>query len=173
MIPNNIRKVLIDFTFGLNEIGILDKCYRNYQGEDRYLLIVMMQERMDCAVEDVQKLIQDTDDISYKGNIKVLSFKGFLEFLGLSLSSNRITEVKGLNNLIHLESLSLSRNYITEIKGLNRLQSLKRLDLSWNEITQIQGLENLVNLQELKLWVIPLRNLQSRTKKAILLLERL
>ncbi|MFW9873647.1 MAG: hypothetical protein ACFFG0_11120 [Candidatus Thorarchaeota archaeon] len=86
--PDKIRTVVVDITFGLNIIGIVDKCYRQYQSEDRYLLIVMMQERMECAVEDVQKLIQDTDDINYKGNIKVLSFRGFLEFLGLRKTIN-------------------------------------------------------------------------------------
>ena len=83
LIPDNITKVLVDFTFGLNIIGILDKCYRDYQSEDRYLLIVMMRERIDCTAEGVQKLIQETGDISNKVNIKVINFTRFLEFLGL------------------------------------------------------------------------------------------
>ena len=80
---DNIGKILIDFTFGLNIITILNKCYRYYQSENRYLLIVMMRERKDCTVKIVQNIIQETGDISNKENIKVLNFTEFLEFLGL------------------------------------------------------------------------------------------
>lgn len=55
--PNKIRRVAVDFTFGLNIIGILDKCYRQYQSEERYLTIVMMREQKGCTVEFIQKLI--------------------------------------------------------------------------------------------------------------------
>lgn len=81
--PNKIRIVVVDITFGLNIIGILDKCYRQYQSEDRYLLIVMMRERNGCTVEIIQKLIQEAHDINKKDHIKVINFKGYLEFLGL------------------------------------------------------------------------------------------
>jgi len=81
--PNKIRMVVVDITFGLNIIGILDKCYRQYQSEDRYLLIVMMLEQNGSNVEIIQKLIQEADDINKKDHIKVINFKEYLEFLGL------------------------------------------------------------------------------------------
>jgi len=81
--PNKIRIVVVDITFGLNIIGILDKCYRHYQSENRYLLIVMMRERKDCTVEIIQKLIQEANNINKKDHIRVINFKGYLEFLGL------------------------------------------------------------------------------------------
>jgi len=81
--PSKIRIVVVDITFGLNIIGILDKCYRQYQSEDRYLLIVMMRERNGCTVEIIQKLIQEANDINKKAQIKVINFKEYLEFLGL------------------------------------------------------------------------------------------
>lgn len=80
---DNIGKVLIDFTFGLDIITILNKCYRYYQSENRYLLIVMMRERKDCTVKIVRNLIQETGDIGNREKIRVLNFTEFLEFLGL------------------------------------------------------------------------------------------
>ncbi len=80
--PNIIRVVVIDFTFGLNILGILDKCYRRYQSEERYLIIVMMREQKGCTVEIIQRLIQEAQ-INKKESIKVINFKGYLEFLGL------------------------------------------------------------------------------------------
>ena len=81
--PNEIRIVVVDITFGLTIIGILDKCYRQYQSEDRYLLIVMMREGNGCTVEIIQKLIQEAYDINKKDHIKVINFKEYLEFLSL------------------------------------------------------------------------------------------
>ena len=81
--PNKINRVVIDVTFGSNIIGILDKCYRQYQSEDRYLMILMMRERKDCNAEIIQRLIQETQNINKKDHIKVINFKGYLEFLGL------------------------------------------------------------------------------------------
>ena len=79
---------MVDITFGLNIIGILDKCYRQYQSEDRYLLIVMMRERNSSNVKIIQKLIQESHDINKKDHIKVINFKEYLEFLGLRKNIN-------------------------------------------------------------------------------------
>ncbi len=86
--PNKIRKVVVDITFGLNIIWILDKCYRQYQSEERYLMIVMIRERNGCTVEIIQKLIQEAQNINKKDHIKVINFKGYLEFLGLRKKIN-------------------------------------------------------------------------------------
>jgi len=81
--PNKIKRVVVDVTFGSNIIGILDKCYRQYQSEDRYLIIVMMREEKGCTVEIIQRLIKEAQNINKKDHIKVINFKGYLEFLGL------------------------------------------------------------------------------------------
>ncbi len=86
--PSKIRIVAVDITFGLNIIGILDKCYRQYQSEDSYLLIVMMRERNGSNVEIIQKLIQEAHDINKKEHINVINFKEYLEFLGLRKNIN-------------------------------------------------------------------------------------
>ena len=74
---------MVDITFGTDIITILDKCFRQYQSEDRYLMIVMMRERKGCTAETIQRLIQETQNINKKDHIKVINFKGYLEFLGL------------------------------------------------------------------------------------------
>ncbi len=67
----------------------------------------------------------------------------------LDLSSNQITEIKGLDKLVNLQELYLNNNKISEIKGLDNLVNLKKLHLKNNQITEIKGLDNLINLQEL------------------------
>ena len=69
----------------------------------------------------------------------------------LNLCYNKITEIKGLDKLVNLQVLYLSSNQITEIKGIGNLVNLQELILSCNEITEIKGLDNLVNLQKLRL----------------------
>jgi Leucine-rich repeat (LRR) protein len=68
------------------------------------------------------------------------------------LYNNQITEIKGLDQLIHLQVLSLSNNQITEIKGLDQLIRLQVLYLYNNQITEIKGLDQLIHLQELYLY---------------------
>ena len=69
----------------------------------------------------------------------------------LILDNNVISEIKGLENLTHLEHLSLRKNHITEIKGLERLKYLKILDLSHNNISEIKNIEKLTHLRVLRL----------------------
>jgi len=98
--PNKIRVVVVDITFGLNIIGILDKCYRQYQSEDRLLLIVMMRERKGCTAEIIQNLIQETQNINKKEHIKVINSKGYLEFLGLQKRIDNFRTLSEMENKI-------------------------------------------------------------------------
>jgi hypothetical protein len=70
----------------------------------------------------------------------------------LNLSCNELTEIKGLETLVNLQSLDLCRNELTGIKGLEALVNLLELWLSGNELTEIKGLETLVKLQSLNLF---------------------
>lgn len=66
----------------------------------------------------------------------------------LDLAGNRISEIKGLDNLTKIEDLDLGTNQILEIKGLENLVNLKELFLPGNRISEVKGLDNLVNLKE-------------------------
>jgi len=63
----------------------------------------------------------------------------------------RITDIKGLDKLHHLEDLELGGNSISKIEGLDSLKSLRRLNLFSNKIKKIQGLDKLTNLEKLNL----------------------
>jgi Leucine-rich repeat (LRR) protein len=47
------------------------------------------------------------------------------EITGLNLSGNKITEIRGLEQLTQLQKLGLSSNQITELKGLEQLTLYK------------------------------------------------
>jgi internalin A len=65
----------------------------------------------------------------------------------LNLSSNRLSEIKGLDKFRKLQYLSLSNNQLSEIKGLEKLVFLTTLRLSYNQLREIKGLEKLVFLR--------------------------
>ena len=69
----------------------------------------------------------------------------------LSLQSNELTDVKGLEKLTQLRSLTLFINQLTEVKGLEKLTKLTYLNLSDNQLTDVKGLENLTKLEWLYL----------------------
>jgi Leucine-rich repeat (LRR) protein len=70
----------------------------------------------------------------------------------LSVSSNLIRQIAGLDHLTVLVDLDLSHNEIQRISGLEGLRSLTRLNLSHNKIQTVTNLEPVAGtLQELRL----------------------
>ncbi len=77
--------------------------------------------------------------------ISFSSFNSLERLKSLSLSHNRIREIKDLSWQINLKELNLSHNMITDIVEIDLLwvviqQGLKVLDLSYNKISEIKGL---------------------------------
>jgi len=70
----------------------------------------------------------------------------------LTLRSNDISKIAGLEKLSSLKVLLLSSNKIRKIAGLEKLSSLHKLSLSSNQIRKIEGLEQLANLNSLWLY---------------------
>ena len=66
----------------------------------------------------------------------------------LSIQSNRITVIEGLDELENLEEFYISNNGIREIQGLQRNVKLVTLDLASNFIEHVGNVSHLVNLQE-------------------------
>lgn len=93
----------------------------------------------------------------------------------LSIQSNRITVIEGLQDLARLEELYLSHNGIKCIQGLENLVSLCKhtvmvdyyglfiqvnlntLDLASNQIKKLENVAHLVNLEEFWVCFNPLR----------------
>ncbi|XP_037821947.1 dynein light chain 1, axonemal [Lucilia sericata] len=68
----------------------------------------------------------------------------------LSLSTNMIEKIFGLNGMKNLRVLSLARNYIKQISGLEAVaDTLQELWISYNLIEKIKGLSALRNLKVL------------------------
>uniref|UniRef100_H2ZBF6 Protein phosphatase 1 regulatory subunit 7 n=1 Tax=Ciona savignyi TaxID=51511 RepID=H2ZBF6_CIOSA len=66
----------------------------------------------------------------------------------LSLHSNRIQHLDGIESASHLKSLDVSSNQLTSMAGLERMHTLRSLNLASNSLTTIclTGLRSLVEL---------------------------
>ena len=70
----------------------------------------------------------------------------------LALNDNKLTDVKGLENLTQLTRLDLDDNKLTEVpKELEKLTKLKTLFLSRNQLTSVKDLEKPRQLEVLRL----------------------
>lgn len=67
----------------------------------------------------------------------------------LSIQSNRLSRISGLEDLPSLEELYISHNALSEISGLDQNHSLRVLDISGNRIGALQNLKHLKKLEEL------------------------
>ena len=67
----------------------------------------------------------------------------------LSIQSNRLTQISGLDGLINLEELYLAHNALTEISGLDYTLKLRTLEISNSQIKHLTNLKQLSNLEEL------------------------
>lgn len=69
----------------------------------------------------------------------------------LCLHGNRLSNLRGVENLKGLVDLDLSSNCLTDISALRALKRLRTLELSSNRIRNLDGLGHLDSLQELRL----------------------
>lgn len=67
----------------------------------------------------------------------------------MSIQSNRIVKLEGLEGLDSLEEIYISHNGLTRIEGLEKSPKLRVLDISANQITKLENLSHLENLEEL------------------------
>ncbi|XP_050084026.1 dynein axonemal light chain 1-like [Anopheles aquasalis] len=68
----------------------------------------------------------------------------------LSLSSNMIEKISGLNGMKNLRILSLARNYIKSLSGIEAIgETLEELWISYNQIDRLKGIESLRKLKVL------------------------
>ena len=66
----------------------------------------------------------------------------------LSIQSNRLPVISGLDALVNLEELYISHNALTHISGLDNNRNLRMIDISSNQITQLSNLQHLEHLEE-------------------------
>lgn len=128
----------------------------------------VIKGRLDLSKKDISD-IEQIEGLALLTNLKELDLSGNyiteikglesllnLETLKLDAKLNEyervVSEIKGLNTLTKLKDLSLQHQYkIEELKGIEKLISLVRLILNHNKIAEIRNLENLRNLEFLGL----------------------
>ncbi|XP_071742344.1 protein phosphatase 1 regulatory inhibitor subunit PPP1R7 homolog [Rutidosis leptorrhynchoides] len=84
-----------------------------------------------------------------RNRIKSINLCGLKCIKKLSLQSNRLTSMKGLEECTSLEELYLSHNGITKMEGLSTLANLRVLDVSSNKLAAIEDIEKLTCLEDL------------------------
>lgn len=67
----------------------------------------------------------------------------------LSIQSNRIRAISGLDQLPQLEELYISHNALTSLSGLENTKALRVLDISNNKIEKLEGVGHLEEIEEL------------------------
>ena len=77
----------------------------------------------------------------------------------LSIQSNRLTKLEGLDTLKALEELYLSHNGIQKLEGLDNNLSLTTLDFAANQVTVIENVGHLKKLSQF--WVRLTRSQQA------------
>ncbi|KKM72148.1 hypothetical protein LCGC14_1423410, partial [marine sediment metagenome] len=87
-IPEGIELITVDYTFTSNEDWIKDKFYKNYQAEDRFLIIVLLGEKNPIKVQklrDMLRVLEKYDDGSkYFDHIQILTSHEYKKFLGVT-----------------------------------------------------------------------------------------
>ena len=125
-IPNNIKKVLIDFTFSLDPIKIVEKCFRRYHSREKFLIIVLLQEQRRRNKRKFNQLINKSNSIKMKKHILVINFIDYLEFINL------IPNIQSWRSLSDLEKDILYKfQWVIEI-GRKAIES----DLSFDKLIE-------------------------------------
>ncbi|MFX0022621.1 MAG: leucine-rich repeat domain-containing protein [Candidatus Hermodarchaeota archaeon] len=161
--PNSIKQPFVEIIYKKYKnirsfpiLKFLNKAQINFVELD--IKIISYNEKLiglilDTKVNLKNKMIEEIEDI------KGLN-ENSEEIVELDLSNNRISKIKGLENLNRLSRLYLKNNYIEKIEGLEGLDNLELLDLSDNvNITEIpDNLSKFKNLKTVKLTGCKIRN---------------
>ena len=78
-----------------------------------------------------------------RNKIRSVALCGLTSLRTLSLQSNRLGGMGGLQACVRLEEVYLSNNGIASIEGLEGLVNLRVLDLAANRILRVSGLDTL------------------------------
>ena len=85
-IPKNIELLAVDYTYTSNIAFIMEKLDKHYQSGNRMLLIVLLGEKSDKAIQDIndalQNAISNDDGSRHLENVRILTSEEYKEFLG-------------------------------------------------------------------------------------------
>jgi len=66
----------------------------------------------------------------------------------LSIQSNRLTDLSGLQSLTNLEELYVAHNGITSLAGLENNTKLNTLDITGNRVESLEGIAHLSEMNQ-------------------------
>ena len=90
-------------------------------------------------------------DVKSIGKLQQAATKRGKFVTAINLDNNQLTDVTGLEELIHLKELRIYNNQLTDVTGLEKLTQLRYLNLAANQLTDLRGLEKLTQLETL--WI--------------------
>ncbi|XP_057776511.1 protein phosphatase 1 regulatory inhibitor subunit PPP1R7 homolog isoform X2 [Salvia miltiorrhiza] len=101
------------------------------------------------VMENLQNLSSLLELWLGRNRIRVIDLCGLKCIKKISLQSNRLTSMAGLEDCVALEELYLSHNGIAKMEGLSTLVNLRVLDVASNKLTEINDIANLTKLEDL------------------------
>ena len=113
-----------------------------------------------------QYIVEQVDHDSPVLRLAKKQGKSYDQITILHCSSNQLTSLEGIENLVNLQVLYCSYNQLTNLKGIENLANLQILFCYNNQLTSLEGVENLVNLQELYCYNNQLNSLKGIEKLA-------
>ncbi len=141
--------------------------------EAKHTVEVLLKQAGTTECDAANRKLSSLTELSLSDN-KISDIKpleSLTKLTELWLFKNRINDIKPLESLTNLADLNLSYNEISDIKPLESLTNLTKLYLSDNEISDIKPLESLTNLDELWLSdneISDIKPLESLTKLTLL-----
>ncbi|KAK5824639.1 hypothetical protein PVK06_019420 [Gossypium arboreum] len=115
----------------------------------RRLTTCMSCKSLNLVMENLQNFTKLQELWLGRNRIKVINLCGLSCIKKISLQSNRLTSMIGLEECNALEEIYLSHNGIAKTEGLSKLVNLRVLDVSSNKLTSVDDIQNLTRLEDL------------------------
>jgi len=128
-IPDLIKLITVDYTFASDFQSIAEKFEKHYQSEDRLLVIVLLGQKNDRDIANINKKLQravkEDDGSNHLKNVRIITSEEYKEFLGFDGNFegiyNRYQDYAF--NIFHSQSLLYEAAYLQEyaehyLKGL-------------------------------------------------------
>lgn len=129
------------FDLEKNKWDLIDCCKKNKW----YDAIKMLD------TEHHQKLVGDIKTININGHgLKNIQVKTLINLTDLRCSDNKLTDLKGLEEMTNLTKLNITGNKLTDLKGIEKLTKLEYLYCGYNQLTSLKEIESLSNLRLLE-----------------------
>jgi len=129
-IPSSIKLITVDYTYTSDFDRIAEKFEKHYQSEDRLLVIVLLGQKNDRDIQNINDKLQDAvskdDGSGHLKNIRIITSEEYKEFLGFDGNFDEIYNryQDYAFNIFHSQSLLYEATHLQEYAELY-LEGLK------------------------------------------------